>query len=233
MIGVPSDKTRHLAKPCRKRMNLYKRPVSFLVIPAFLALSLSTGCASFQQHQVPTVREFPLGSALADVSEKPSVRLIVTSHGYADKSDAKDLDPLIVKAVLIAEASSLFDSVLLPDDKVSTTVDYEIRVDLSSREREGMWVHPGVIVALPILLFILPFRLIDEHRLTAAIWDSGGNELRRYQYDDRVKTWTHFTLLPAVPFASRKRVNQKAMDNMLKRFFNDIARDFSSIRSRE
>lgn len=177
---------------------------------AIAALLLSfTGCAAFKGHQVAEITDFPSKLATPDLRKRPSVR-VITDEGasFADR------------IMELAESSNLFDAVLatylVPSD-VDYTID--IRYDIDYGDDFAWGFSAGTA-------FCIPMFKTDYINLRVKIRRStGGKVIRRYKYRDYTKTWYHITLLFVSPFMHTSRIRTSVLDNMLKQFFIDLARD--------
>lgn len=205
-------------------MNTFRKAVSLALFPVFLACCLWNGCALFKGHQLPEVKEFPLGSFVSKLKHKPSVCIITIYHGDGESGPAEKVAPKFAEAIMdVAEASSLFSSV---STIKGASCDYKVELDLSLRwsDIKPEWgCYPAVIC--PASILVIPWWLIGEYKLKASVEDREGEKLAVYEYRDNVSLWLHLALIPATPVLWPCRVMKVVLHNMLKRFFNDLSRD--------
>jgi hypothetical protein len=189
-----------------------------------LVVALTAACASFPADRLPRVDEVP---SQGQFSNRPSVNvplrfMIDTSGGAQPAREVNGPIPTLRQVVeKVATDAALFRSVTF-DSSSATDADYVLRIDITNYGDIGKATAAGVITGLT--LFIVPTAATDNYKLTAKLFDSGGQLLHTYSYDDAVTTWIGIWLLPVAGKTPRSAI-ESVWENMIRTLFRDILKD--------
>jgi len=190
----------------------------------FLALFLTTGCASFRSQTVQPASGWPPASS-KDIDSRPvafmRVRATMQDNVMSRKPTevAAQADFLRAIASRTARESSLFKRVGF-DAATEAKADYKITAEVAAKANAGM----GTIAWAGLCgasLFIIPCTFTESLTFTGQVQDRSGTELARFEYREDIRTWFHLFMLPL--FGKRpETVYDAVKEDMFKCFFQDM-----------
>ena len=195
---------------------------SALVLFVAAALQLTTGCASFQGHQLPKVDPFPS----RQVENKPTVCVDPKFFTQMKSDQTHPQENLAVRQQFVsfvgnAFAESKMFSRFTTNGFEAKDMDLTIRLDFTNYGSAGSAIIAGLISGLTV--GFIPTWVKDHYRLEASVCDAQGNSLREYKYEDHMTTWFHIVLIPFS--GSVKRVSERVIMNMLRYLIQEISKE--------
>lgn len=207
-----------------------------------LVALLATACASFPVKRLPKAHLTPNQERSAN---KPSVyvplrymflpsgaetppgqevssgaRIISNSRTPLSGAPLPSLQQIVAK---IAPEAALFRTVTFESFQ-AREVDYVLQIDVFNYGSVWKAIGAGLITGLT--LFMVPAAVTENFKLTAKLFDAGGQLLGTYSYDDAVTTWTAVWLLPAAVAGNTVESAVRGVcENMMRALFRDLAKD--------
>jgi len=156
------------------------------------ALLVLTGCASYSNHTLPEVGQWPLA---APAEAKPTAQLQVESrYLFNDQNRAGGFNQENLEKLLVKEFkdSGRFSAVTTAKERS----DVYVSVRMTNHER-GSTVSAFVT---GFTLFIVPGRFKNEFTMEAQFKDADGKVLGKVEKSESVTTWMQLLLIFAAPF---------------------------------
>lgn len=156
------------------------------------ALLVLTGCASYSNHSLPEVGQWPLA---APAEAKPSAQLQVESqYLFNDQNRAGGFNQDNLEKLLVKEFkdSGRFSAVTTAKEHS----DIYVSVRVINHER-GSTVSAFVT---GFTFFIVPGRFKNEFTMQAQFKDANGKVLGNVEKSETVTTWMQLLLIFAAPF---------------------------------
>lgn len=157
---------------------------SWIGLLAFITMA----CASFPENRLPKVDGIPTQAKV--VSNKPSaylaLRFMVDLSG-GKQPGVETIGPLPTLRQVVEKVtteSALFRSYTFESFQAKN-MDYVLQIEMTNYGSLGKAAGAGLITGLT--LFIIPTAATDNYKLTAKLFDSNGQLLKTYSYDDGVR----------------------------------------------
>ncbi|MBI5143161.1 MAG: hypothetical protein HZA20_13380 [Nitrospirae bacterium] len=189
-----------------------KRLILFALL--LVAVTVSSGCASFPNKEIGAVDAMPDVSAY---QHKPSayieVKFYRSEPEAVDKTEmpqATEMLTGIVKSVL--DKSSLFGSYTMEPDKANGN-DYQIKMYVYNHASSGAAMAAGFITGYT--LGLIPSFATDNYSMVIEIYDNNMNLVEKKRTNDSVETWFGIWLVPMMS-QSPNKVTGEVLENMVK-----------------
>jgi len=166
-----------------------KKLFTALLATALLAL---TGCASYSNHELPKVGQWPLA---APAQAKPSAQLKVESrYLFNDQNRAGGFNQDNLEKLLVQQFkdSGRFSAVTTAKERS----DVYVSLQVTNHERGSM----ASAVVTGITFFIIPGRFKNEFTMQAQFKDADGKVLGKVEKSETITTWMQLLLVFALPF---------------------------------
>lgn len=175
---------------------------------ALAALATLGGCASFPQHQVPTVAK----PAAPYAGPKPSVFITVTHYmGENPGTEMRAASDLLRPVV----TSTILDSGLVDPTPyaVGDKTDLKLDVTINNVANAGAAAALGIVGGLT--LGVIPVPATDNYKVKLKVSDASGAVVGSTGNQDAVRTWIGWIFLPMAGKTPEKAVKSTIANQVL------------------